>query len=211
MAPVGSEDAVAQERSNRVDGSTMHDVNRWAQGPTDIDPTVREYRPEGDLHSYRVALDALDTGREMWPRSEFDPGHFTASGFVASPDGKALLLIHHGKLDRWLQPGGHMEAVDGCVEDAARREVLEETGVGDLVRIGSSLVRIDAHTIPERGDEPEHIHIDLAVGFISPNDAIGPLDEVKDACWVRFEDLDDYDVDGGVLGGVDALRRLLAG
>ncbi len=202
---------MAQERSDLVGGSTMYDVNQRARGPTDIDLTVRAYRPDGDRHSYGVALDALDSGRAMWPRSEFDPGHFTASGFVASPDAEAVLLIHHGKLDRWLQPGGHIEACDDLVEDAVRREVFEETGVGDLQRLGSSLVRIDAHIIPERGSEPEHTHIDLAMGFIAPSDAIGPLDEVKDARWVRFEDLNAYDVDTGVLGGVDALRRLLAG
>ena len=188
----------------------MEDVTLTTGGPADLDAMIRIYEPGADDRSYRVALDALDTGRPMWPRFEFDPGHFTASGFVASPDGEAVLLIHHGKLDRWLQPGGHIEACDSTVEDAARREVLEETGVGNLQRLGSSLVRIDAHVIPERGSEPEHTHIDLAMGFVAPNDAIGPLDEVRDARWVRFEDLDAYDVDQGVLGGADALRRLLA-
>ncbi len=189
----------------------MEDVTLTTAGPVDLDETVRIYEPGGDDVSYRVALDALDTGRAMWSRSEFDPGHFTASGFVASPDGNAVLLIHHGKLDRWLQPGGHIEACDAIVEDAVRREVFEETGVRDLLRLGSSLVRIDAHIIPERGSEPEHTHIDLAMGFVAPNDAIGPLDEVKDARWVRFEDLDTYDVDTGVLGGAAVLRTLMAG
>jgi 8-oxo-dGTP pyrophosphatase MutT (NUDIX family) len=120
-----------------------------------------------------------------------------------------LLLIHHGRLDRWLQPGGHFEAVDTSVESAAVREVLEETGVGDLARLGSALVRIDAHPIPERGSEPAHIHFDLGVGFQAPNTRIGPIDEVLDARWVRFDDLESYEVDGALLGGARALRRML--
>lgn len=181
------------------------------EGPIDIAATVLAYAPDGDRGSYEVALDALRTGRAMWPRSEFDPGHFTASGFIASPDAEAVLLIHHGKLDRWLQPGGHIEADDATVEDAVRREVFEETGIGGLERVGTSLVRIDAHIIPERGSEPEHTHIDLAMGFIAPSDAIGPLDEVKDARWVPFDGLGSYGVDIGVLGGVRALRELIEG
>ncbi len=178
-------------------------------GPNDIASLVRSYVPGGDEASFRVAVGALDAGRPMWPRTEFDPGHFTASGFVAAPDGDAVLLIHHRKLERWLQPGGHIEAGDVTVEDAVRREILEETGIGGLERLGTSLVRIDAHTIPARGSEPEHIHIDLAMGFVAADDSIGPLEEVTDARWVPFEDLASYEVDGGVFGGVAALRALI--
>ncbi|HAN31188.1 MAG TPA: hypothetical protein DCQ06_06275 [Myxococcales bacterium] len=56
------------------------------------------------------------TRRDYW-----DPGHFTASAFVVSPDRSSLLLIKHKKLGRWLQPGGHIEAEDTTVESAARR------------------------------------------------------------------------------------------
>jgi len=39
-----------------------------------------------------------------------------------------ILLHHHAKLQRWLPPGGHVE-LDELPDDAAVREVLEETGV----------------------------------------------------------------------------------
>jgi len=145
----------------------------------------------------------------MWPRTEFDPGHFTASGFVLSPDQNALLLILHGKLNRWLQPGGHIERDDISVEAAARREVAEETGLSTIERVGSSLVRIDAHEIPERGDEPRHVHIDLGIGFVARTRSLGPLDEVVDARWVSFDELPGYGVDYAVSGGADQLRRML--
>ena len=74
---------------------------------------------------------ALDLARSSDPtdRDRFVPGHFTASGFVVSPDGSSLLLIHHRRLDRWLQPGGHIDPEDASPIAAAAREVTEETGV----------------------------------------------------------------------------------
>ena len=179
-------------------------------GPEDIAEVVRSHTCSGDEVSYRRAVDLLDADQPPWHRSAFEPGHFTASGFVASPDGGSLLLIHHGKLGRWLQPGGHFESIDTSVEDAARREVVEETGVDGLSRIGSSLVRIDAHPIPARGSEPAHIHFDLGVGFQASSVAIGPIDEVLDARWVRFEELASYEVDEALLGGARTLRAMMA-
>ncbi len=183
-------------------------------GPSDIDAdieaVVRGYRPAGDTASYDTALAALSQERPMWPRTEFSPGHFTASGFVASSDRESLLLIRHAKLGRWLQPGGHIEPDDDTVEAAARREVAEETGIADLVRVGSSLVRVDAHSIPAHGPEPLHMHLDLAVGFVATSNRIGPLDEVLDAQWVPFDSLADFDLDTAATAGARRLFEILS-
>jgi 8-oxo-dGTP pyrophosphatase MutT (NUDIX family) len=138
----------------------------------------------------------------MWSRSEFDPGHFTASGFVLSPDRGSLLLILHAKLGRWLQPGGHIESGDVSVEAAARREIEEETGVTAITRLGIKVSRIDSHQIPPSGSEPQHIHIDLAIGFIAETDRLGPIDEVMDARWVPISELSGYEVDEAIHMGV---------
>ena len=52
--------------------------------------------------------------------------HFTATTFVVCQD-KVLLHLHK-KLGIWLPAGGHIDR-DELPEDAARREVLEETGL----------------------------------------------------------------------------------
>lgn len=52
--------------------------------------------------------------------------HFTVAVFVVN-DGR-VLLHRHRKLRMWLPPGGHIEK-DELPDDAAVREVLEETGV----------------------------------------------------------------------------------
>ncbi len=65
-------------------------------------------------------------------RNNFAPGHFTASAFVVDPKTHSLLLILHRKLGLWLQPGGHIDPGDELAALAARREVMEETGVSEL-------------------------------------------------------------------------------
>jgi 8-oxo-dGTP pyrophosphatase MutT (NUDIX family) len=178
-------------------------------GPSDLESLVRGYRPGGDEWSCELALEALGNERPMWPRSEFDPGHFTASGFVLSPDRDSLLIVHHAKLGRWLQPGGHIESDDATVEAAARREVLEETGVHNLQVVGTTPIRIDAHGIPEHGSTPAHMHIDLGIGYLAGSREIGPLEEVIDARWVLLDELDTFEVDDAVRSGAQAVRCAL--
>lgn len=158
-----------------------------------------------------LAVDLVDRPEPMWERSRFRPGHFTASGFVASPDGTALLLIEHGRLGRWLQPGGHFESGDESVEGAARREVHEETGLSGMAILSGRLLRIDAHAIPARSDEPAHTHYDLAMAFRSATWDIGPIAEVLDARWVPLDGLQGVHTDAAVRCGAAALEDLLRG
>lgn len=86
-------------------------------------------------------------------------GHFTGSAWLLSADGQRVLLMHHRKLGRWLQPGGH---ADGQADLAAvaLREAQEETGLSGL-RVQPDIFDLDRHRIPARGDEPEHWHYDV--------------------------------------------------
>ncbi len=54
--------------------------------------------------------------------------HFCASAFVINPENKKILLVKHGDYDKWVQPGGHIEENE-TPEEAATREVYEETGI----------------------------------------------------------------------------------
>ena len=98
------------------------------------------------------------------PFSRTQPGaHFTGSAVVVDPAGERVAMVHHAKLKRWLQPGGHAEEGDaGSMEASALREAREETGcrVGLHARAPRPL-DVDIHTIPARKDEPEHVHLDV--------------------------------------------------
>ena len=87
------------------------------------------------------------------------PGHFTGSAWLVSADGERALLLHHRKLDLWLQPGGHADG-DGDLAGVALREAEEETGLSGL-RLEGGVFDLDRHVSPARGDEPEHFHYDV--------------------------------------------------
>lgn len=87
------------------------------------------------------------------------PGHFTGSAWLVSADGERVLLMHHHKLDRWLQPGGHADG-EMDLASVALREAREETGLQRL-RADEAIFDIDRHVIPPRGDEPQHWHHDV--------------------------------------------------
>jgi len=87
-------------------------------------------------------------------------GHFTGSAFVVSADGERVLLTHHAKLDRWLQPGGHADG-DADLARVALREAGEETGVPGLQLASRAIFDLDRHPIPARKSDPDHLHWDV--------------------------------------------------
>jgi len=139
-------------------------------------------------------------------RDTFVPGHFTGSAFILSPDERALLLILHGKLHRWLQPGGHVDAGDHSVLSAARREVREEVGIDDLALLSSVPIDLDIHDIPQRKDEPTHAHFDVRYLFRAPSFEFTAASDAKAARWVPLDEIDAELADGSVARVVAKLR-----
>ena len=100
----------------------------------------------------------LRRGAAAFRRDGGGDGHFTGSALVLSADGTRMLLMHHRKLGRWLQPGGHADG-DPDLAAVALREAAEESGLQGL-RCDGRLLDLDRHLIPARGPEPEHFHYD---------------------------------------------------
>ena len=89
-----------------------------------------DFAADGEaVKSRDLILMLLEHSPAPFSRAQFTPGHITSSGLVLARDGESVLLVHHRRLDRWLLPGGHVEPEDAAIEEAARREVVEETGV----------------------------------------------------------------------------------
>ena len=115
-------------------------------------------------------LALLRSGKDAFARATFEPGHVTGSAFVLDAKEERLLMLHHKKLDRWLQPGGHADPGETDPLATALREAREETGIEGLLPHPRAPrpFDVDVHVIPERKGEPEHRHHDVRYLLIAP-------------------------------------------
>ena len=145
--------------------------------------------PAGKLDSDISKMKELASSTlSAFSRSTYEPGHFTASAFILSPERSKLLLIRHSKLNMWLQPGGHVESTDRDHVAAAIREAREEVGLTEMTLV-SRLFDLDVHEIPTWGDSPAHLHHDLRVGFVAPSEAVTAGDDALDARWFGLDEI----------------------
>lgn len=172
-----------------------------------LESQLRAHAPSCDAEAdhRRRMLALVGVPGDPFSRSHVEPGHFTASAFVLSPDEKSMLFILHGKLGAWVQPGGHIDDGDADVASAARREVTEETGLADLEPIGAGIFDLDVHPIPPLGDEPAHEHFDVRYLVRSGAWALETGAEVAHARWIALERVVDEVRDASCLRAVARL------
>jgi len=154
--------------------------------PVTVSALVRAFGDPTDgaaLKSRELILMLLQCSPGPFSRAQFTPGHITCTGLVLAPDGERILLVHHRRLDRWLVPGGHVEAGDPEIGDAARREVIEETGVGLAPEPAPRLVGLDVHGIPAAKGEPYHLHHDLLFHFRATAEDLRVSEESRAVLW----------------------------
>jgi 8-oxo-dGTP pyrophosphatase MutT (NUDIX family) len=126
------------------------------------------------------------------------PGHITGSAWIVTPDRNKVLLVHHARLKKWLQPGGHADG-DEDILRVALREAEEETGLIRLL-VHPSVFDIDIHPIPARSDFPAHDHYDIR--FLVAADEREELiisHESTDLRWIALNDLQHYNRDRSLL------------
>ena len=129
---------------------------------------------------------------------EFMARNFCASVFVIDPMTKKILLVHHKKFDKWVQPGGHIEN-DETPEETALREVYEETGL-KVSLLGERFPREDDYIRPlgiqkNRGSDGE-LHIDIIYAAIPINtiDVNNYDEEISDMGWFSRSELEEINV-----------------
>lgn len=150
-----------------------------------------------DSKSRELVLMLLAHTPAPFSRSQFTPGHITATGLILHPDRQAFLVVHHRRLNRWLLPGGHVEREDRVIEDTARREVTEETGA-ILSPDRPSLAGIDVHGIPPGKGEPYHLHHDLIFAFRALSAEAVATEEVRQVAWCGPEDWGRFDLPSSI-------------
>ncbi len=133
---------------------------------------------------------------------ELITGHMTASAFITTHDGRYVLLTHHRKLNRWLQPGGHADGMED-IRAVAVKEAGEETGLSSLEPVNPDIFDIDIHQIPSHRKIPAHFHYDIRFLFIADKEE--PLkisDESHDLSWIPVAEL------SGITGDNHSILRM---
>jgi 8-oxo-dGTP pyrophosphatase MutT (NUDIX family) len=119
------------------------------------------------------------------------PGHMTGSAWIVDESFEHVLLTHHAKLNKWLQPGGHADG-DEDIFRVALREAEEETGLSEFRILSHRIFDVDIHTIPARGDFPEHLHFDVRILIQhSRQKQFTVTDESHDLAWVAIKEIAD--------------------
>lgn len=143
--------------------------------------SVAGREPVDELEQADIDRFVAEVGRLKNPFDrESDPVHITGSGFIVGPRG--VVLLRHLKINLWLQPGGHIDPGE-TPWDAARREVVEETGM-HVTFVGGvpELVHVSVHDVPGG-----HTHLDLRYLFDGGDaDPSPPMGESQDVHWFDF-------------------------
>jgi 8-oxo-dGTP pyrophosphatase MutT (NUDIX family) len=209
---------IARERTPDVasparDAASGHGPS-GVTGPGDPSPLLdplRRHAPADAKEASDLAeiLAFIDQHPDPFDRGIVE-GHLTGSAVVVSASGDRVLLLHHRKLRRWLQPGGHAERGEREGEAVALREAREETGIEGLALHPSAPrpLDVDVHPIPARGEEPAHRHLDLRYLVVAPDDAMlrRLASEARALRWFTWAELDGLDLDPGLRRALRAAR-----
>jgi 8-oxo-dGTP pyrophosphatase MutT (NUDIX family) len=166
---------------------------------------------EKEKRDKAAILSLLEREARAFAREEYEPGHITGSAFVLDAKEERILLVHHAKLDRWLQPGGHAEPGEGDGLATALREATEETGIAGLLPhpTAPQPFDLDVHRIPERKGQPAHDHHDVRYVFVAPQGAAAKLSsESKAIEWRPLGEACGPDADPAFRRAIGKLRLL---
>ena len=138
-----------------------------------------------------------------------EAGHVTGSALVMDSGRERVLLTHHRKLNKWLQPGGHADG-DADIMAVAMRETLEETGLSAIKCMTFELLDVDIHFIPGHKNEPEHFHYDCRFLLGSDgSDIFAVSEESYDLAWVPMNRITDYTTEVSVLRMIKKAELIL--
>ena len=156
------------------------------------------YRGRWPEESETVARfeDFIDSHPECFERS-CRVGHITGSAWIVNRTGDRVLLTHHRKLGRWLQPGGHSEGEPDTLE-VALREAREESGL-DVRALDEAIFDLDVHLIPARGSEPAHYHYDVRFPVEAIENRFRVSEESRALAWVPADRVGVFTNDESVL------------
>lgn len=162
---------------------------------------IKQYNERNPQES--VEIDTIINSKESFISRKNFSGHITSSAIVLDKTLSKILLVYHKNLDKFVQPGGHVEITDKNFMNTALRELEEETGFTNVIPIKADSsnpklpIDIDVHIIPnnKKKREPSHKHFDLRYAFVLLDDNQKKIkeDEIGSILWKSIAELKQSD------------------
>lgn len=135
----------------------------------DLKEKIQRYIPynEQEATDKKELLRILTCDENYFVRENL-VAHFTAAGWVVSPDRKKTLLAYHNLYDSWAWLGGHADGEQNLLL-AALKEVCEESGLQEIHPVTEDIFSLEI--LPVFGHEkkgkyvPSHIHLNVTFLF----------------------------------------------
>ncbi|MBO9635433.1 MAG: NUDIX hydrolase [Chitinophagaceae bacterium] len=154
---------------------------------------LRVYRSDDPLENSMLqdTIQFIEEHPDCFERSLL-VGHVTGSAWILNRECTHALMMHHKKLDKWFQPGGHCDG-DPDVMAVAAKEAWEETGV-TVEPVSTAVFDVDHHMIPENKGVPRHTHYDIRFLFRANKtaDELPSNPEAKAVRWIPLEEVENY-------------------
>lgn len=161
---------------------------------------LARYRPQdaADDDCLRRFIEFVNSHDDCFERT-LSVGHVTGSAWIVDVSGAKTLLVHHRKLNKWVQPGGHCDG-NSDVLSVALQEAQEETGLRGLRLVDDAIFDLDIHLIPARGADLAHFHYDVRYAFQARHDQAPAVSRESLAlAWVHLEQLQTYSSENSLL------------
>lgn len=121
---------------------------------------LNQYNPsDAEITMKNDMLRFIDEHEDCFERS-LEKGHITGSSWLLNKTGDKALIMHHKKLDKWLQLGGHADG-DNDILAVALKEAQEESGVESIEPVMYTIFDIDIQEIPAYKNIKQHFHYDV--------------------------------------------------
>jgi 8-oxo-dGTP pyrophosphatase MutT (NUDIX family) len=112
-----------------------------------------------------------------------------SAGGIVLGDGGTIALVRNARASHWLFPKGHVDEGE-TDEDAARREIEEETGLTNLELL-DDLGMFTRHRLNQDGsyDQSDLKEVHMYLFAAEPHAVLAPSMEIEEARWVSFWDM----------------------
>lgn len=146
---------------------------------------LEKYKPSSEEALFKEQMIAFIKQYQNCFDRSLEIGHITASAWLLNKDETKALLMHHAKLNKWFQVGGHCDGNPNVLE-VAIKEAQEESGIKNIIPISNEIFDIDIHLIPANSKEKEHYHYDVRFLLkVESDEQIIQNSESKELRWIN--------------------------